>query len=61
MNDEKYFKVIETREFVVKAESLREAIAVRKVSSSWQETDVNGYELTDSDLEKYDITNEVKS
>ena len=55
MRDGKYFKVIETREFVVKAESLREAIAVRKVSSQWTETDVNGYELTEEDIKQYDI------
>jgi hypothetical protein len=55
MSDEKYFKVIETHEYIVKATNTTEAKQLRKLISVWDDCDVNGYELTEEDLKKYDI------
>lgn len=53
--EKKYRKVIVTKEYIVEAESDTEAKQLYKNFSVWSEQDINTYELTDGDLEKYKI------
>lgn len=58
MSDEKYFKVVETKEYIVKATSTTEAKQLRKLISVWDDCDVNAYELTEKDLKNYELKND---
>lgn len=53
--EKKYRKVIVTKEYVVEADSDKEAKQLYKYFSVWSDEDINTYELTDGDLEKYNI------
>jgi hypothetical protein len=53
--EKKYRKVIVTKEYVVEAESDAEAKQLYKNFSVWSDQDINTYELTNSDLQKYSI------
>lgn len=58
MSENKYFKVMVTNEYVVQANSQKEAMQIYKWFSNWHEEDSNCYELSLDDLKKYGITNE---
>lgn len=55
MSDKKFYKVIVTHEYVVEADSTREALQLYKWHNVWSDSDKNSYELTSEDLEKYGI------
>lgn len=55
MSEKTYYKVIVTKEYVVEAQTESEALKDYKQFSVWSESDINSYELTVSDLEKYGI------
>ena len=54
--EKKYRKVIVTKEYVVEADSDKEAKQLYKNFSVWSDQDINTYDLADNDLEKYGLT-----
>jgi len=55
MSEKVYFKVIKTTEYIVEAESSREALQLYKNFSVWENEDKNAYELTSEDIKKYEF------
>jgi hypothetical protein len=55
MSDEKYFKVIVTSEYIVKANSSSDAIKNYIREDNLVDTDEHAYELTENDLKNYEI------